>query len=253
MDHRRLGRTGLSVSRIGWGTVKLGRDRGVSYLEDFALPDEDEAVGIVHAMLDLGITLIDTAPAYGLAEARLGMAMGARRDELVLCTKVGEQFLDGSSRFDFSGAAARASLEQSLRSLRTDAVDVLLVHSDGRDLEIQHDTDLIETLQTLRDEGLTRSIGFSGKTVAGARAALGWADVLMCPYSMRDTEHAEVIASAHEADVGVLLKKTLDRGHLDGQAGLNFVLHTSPVAASPASVVIGSLKPDRMAGNIALV
>jgi len=249
MDQRPLGHTSLSVSHLGWGTVKIGRNTSVKFPEAFDLPGEAEAVAIVHGMIDLGITLIDTAPAYGLAEARLGMALAGRRGEVVLCTKVGETFDNGQCHHDFSGAAARASLAESLRRLRTDHVDIVLVHSDGNDRTIQDDTDLIETLEDLRQQGMTRTIGFSGKTPAGARAALAWADVLMCEYTVDDRSHEAVITEAAEAGVGVLLKKVLGSGHLDAHAALQFVLRDAPIAPLISSAVIGSLSVERMRTN----
>ncbi|MDP7069883.1 MAG: aldo/keto reductase [Phycisphaerales bacterium] len=250
MDHRPLGRTGLSVSRIGWGTVKIGRNAGVKYPAAFEVPSQADAEAIIHAMLDLGITLIDTAPAYGLAESRLGAALGERRREVVLCTKVGEQCEAGRSTHDFSSEAVKRSVQQSLRRLRTDDVELVLVHSDGRDVEIQTQTDLVETLASLREAGLTRAIGFSGKTPAGTEHALDWADVVMCEYSIDVTEHEDVIARAVDAGVGVLLKKVLGSGHLDAPSALRHVLHDAPIAEAVASVVIGSLSPERMAANI---
>lgn len=249
MDQRPLGHTGLSVSHLGWGTVKIGRNTSVKFPEAFDLPDEAEAIAITHGMLDLGITLIDTAPAYGLAEERIGMALAERRDEVVLCTKVGETFDNGQCHHDFSGAAARTSLAQSLRRLRTDHVDIVLVHSDGNDLAIQHDTDLIETLQDLRQQGMTRTIGFSGKTPAGAQAALAWADVLMCEYTVGHCSHEDVIVEAAEAGVGVLLKKVLASGHLDAPAALQFVLRDATIAPLISSAVVGSLSVERMREN----
>ncbi len=252
MDYRPLGHTGLSVSHVGWGTVKLGRNAGVKYPSHSEVPDTAEATRIVHAMLDLGITLLDTAPAYGDAQEKLGEALRGRRDDVVLCTKVGESFDGHHSHHDFSADAARQSLEASLRSLRTDSVDVVLIHSDGRDLEIQHQTDLVETLQVLRAQGLTRAIGLSGKTPEGARAAISWADVLMCPYSSADTEHETVIAEAAEAGLGILLKKVLGSGHLPPDAALTYAASESPIASAIDSMVIGSLSPVRMAHNIAV-
>ncbi|MCH2135651.1 MAG: aldo/keto reductase [Phycisphaerales bacterium] len=250
MEHRRLGRTNLQVSRMGWGTVKLGRDQGVKYPEAFSLPTEADALAIVHAMLDLGITLIDTAPAYGLAQSRLGLAMGSRRDDIVLVSKVGETFdiQTGQSNHAFDGPSARSQLEASLQALQSDHVDVLLVHSDGDDLNNQRD-DYIESLQRLRDEGLTRAIGFSGKTVEGHRKAIEWSDVLMVPMSLTDRSHEPLVQEAQQADVGVLVKKALNSGHLDGDSALRWCWHESPVEDAIASVVVGSVNPTRMQAN----
>lgn len=250
MDQRPLGHTGLSVSQVGWGTVKLGRNTGVKFPAAFDLPSDAGATDIIHAMLDLGISLIDTAPAYGLAEARLGQVVRERRCDVVLCTKVGETFSGGVSCHDFSGKAARASVQESLRRLGTDHVDSVLIHSNGDDLSIQEDTDLVETLSSLRDEGLTRTIGFSGKTPEGTKLALNWADVVMCHYSIDDRSHEDVITQAAKAGVGVLLKKVLGSGHLDAKPALKFVFHDAPIAPMISSVVIGSLNVDRMRQNI---
>ncbi len=249
MDYRPLGRTGLMVSHLGWGTVKIGRNAAVKYPNDFQLPTDTDAINIIGAMLDQGITLIDTAPAYGLAESRIGSALGSRRDGLILCTKVGEQFDGQQSHHDFSGEAARRSLEESLRRLRTDHVDITLVHSDGRDVDIQTQTDLVETLVEMRDKGLTRCIGFSGKTPEGATMALSWSDVLMCTYNAQDRDHEEVIASAAQAGVGVILKKVLGSGHLPAAEAIAFAGRDAPIASQISSIVIGSMNPQRMAQN----
>src|SRR5690606_25292810 len=140
--------------------------------------------------------------AYVLAEERIGRAIGHRRDEFVLATKVGETFEAGVSHFDFSAAAVTISIEQSLRRLRTDRLDLVCVHSDGGDFAIQQQTDVIEALQQCRRRGLVRAIGFSAKTVDGARAAIDWADVLMVTFHRDDTSHAGVIAEAAAAGRG---------------------------------------------------
>ena len=250
VEQRALGTSGLSVSRLGWGTVKLGRNEALKYPEPFDLPDDASAIDIVLRMLDLGITLIDTAPAYGVAQQRLGHALGARRDDVVLVTKVGETFdpATGRSLYAFDPESARTSLEQSLRLLRTDYVDLLLVHSDGNDLANQDDA-FIASLIDLRSSGLVRAIGFSGKTVAGHQHAMAWSDAIMVPLSMDDTSHDDLVATAAQHGVGVLVKKAINSGHLDAASALKWCWHEAPCAASIASVVVGSLSPDRMAAN----
>src|SRR5690606_12911383 len=140
MNHRRLGSTVLSVSELGYGTFKIGRNRQHRYAADYDLPGERDVEVLLNSALDLGITLIDTAPACGVAEERIGRAFGHRRDEFVLATKIGETFEAGVSHFDFSAAAVSVSIEASLRRLRTDRIDVVCVHSDGGDLAIQQQT-----------------------------------------------------------------------------------------------------------------
>ena len=85
----------------------------------------------------------------------------------VLATKVGEEFVDGQSQYFFDAAHIRQSVERSLRNLQTDYLDLVLIHSDGNDLDILGASDCIETLVRLREKGLVRAIGMSTKTVDG--------------------------------------------------------------------------------------
>src|SRR5690606_6686077 len=134
--HRPLGDTGLLVSPLGLGTVKLGRDQGVKYPNGFSIPDDAAARALLAQARELGINLIDTAPAYGVSEERLGPLLRGSRQDWVIVSKVGEEFENGASRFDFSAAHTRFSVERSLRRLETDVIDLMLVHSDGNDLAI---------------------------------------------------------------------------------------------------------------------
>ncbi len=245
MQQRPLGRTGLSVSVLGFGTFKLGRNRQHHFVDDYWLPSEVEATRLLNEALDAGVNLIDTAPSYGLSEERIGRAIGHRRDEFLLSTKVGEAFHESGSRFDYSASGVQASVELSLSRLRTDALDILLVHSNGDDLTIQRESDIIPTLQNLRARGLVRSIGFSGKTIAGHRLACEWCDVLMVTCHLDDRSQESVIVDANRGGVGVLVKKGLNSGRLDPESGLRFLLAQEGVS----SVVVGSSNPDHLRQN----
>lgn len=249
------------VSPIGFGAVKIGRNLGLKHGPPHRLPDEAEAVRLLNAVVDMGINLIDTAPAYGLSEERVGLALRARRAEVVLSTKVGETFENGVSRHDFSPGAVASSLERSLRRLGTEAVDLVLIHSNGDDLGIMRGTGCVEALIELRRRGLTRLIGLSGKTVEGAREALAWADAIMVPLSPADPSHAQVCAMAGEAGVGVLVKKALDSGRLADTgpmagpnraagAGRVEALRYAARAAGVSGVVVGSLDAGHMRDNL---
>jgi len=247
VDQRPLGRGGPLACPVSYGAVKIGRNQGVKYPAPFALPSDLEVERLLNGVLDLGINLIDTAPAYGSSEGRVGRAIGHRRHEYLLSTKAGEEFEAGVSRYDFRGTALRASLHTSLQRLRTDHVDLLLLHSDGNDLVVQRDTDAVDTLIALRGEGLARRIGLSGKTVEGARAALAWADVLMVEYHLDDCRHEAVIAEAAAGGVGVLVKKALASGRHDPAAAIRFALANPGVS----SVVVGSLSLEHLRANLA--
>lgn len=247
MQPRPLGQTGLSVTPIGFGAFKIGRNVGIKYPRKYELPD-DQAVGaLLHGVLDLGINYLDTAPAYGSSEQRIGLALAHRRGEFVLSTKVGERFDAGRSSFDFTAPGIEQSVTQSLARLRTDVLDVVFLHSDGRDVEIMERTEAVVTLQRLRQRGLVRAIGLSGKTVAGARAALAWADVLMVEYNLEDRSHQSVIAEAAAAGVGVVVKKGLGSGRLPAEQSVRHVCGLPGVS----SMVIGSLSLEHLRQDIA--
>ena len=161
--NRTLGRTGLEVAPIAFGAFKIGRNEKTKYPQDYELPSDQEVAVLLNAVLDNGINLIDTAPAYGRSESLLGEHLDSRRDEFILCTKVGELFQDGRSQYRFDAEAINTSLEGSLRRLRSSLIDVVHVHSDGNDQEIIRRSDVLETLQARRERGDLRFIGFSGK------------------------------------------------------------------------------------------
>ncbi|RMF72793.1 MAG: aldo/keto reductase [Planctomycetota bacterium] len=245
MAPRELGRSGLRVTPIGFGAFKLGRNEGIKYSSGYALPDDATAARILREMVDLGINYVDTAPAYGISEQRVGAALGGRGD-VVISTKVGETFAQGRSTYDFSEAAVRASVQLSRQRLRRDVLDVVFVHAHADDVAILRDTDVVGTLRSLREAGVVRAVGFSGKTVQAAEMALSWADALMVEYHLEDRSHEEVIAEAHRRGVGVVVKKGLASGRLEPGDAVRFVLSHPGVT----SLVIGGLSVEHMRENL---
>ncbi len=250
LPKRSLGDTGIDVSILGLGTVKIGRNQQVKYPSAFDLPDDDSVLNLLALAKELGINLLDTAPAYGSSEERLGKLL-SHRDDWVLGTKVGEEFINGESVFSFDGIAIRKSVERSLRNLRTDYLDIVLIHSDGNDLAILENTDCVETLEDLKQAGYIRSIGLSGKTAEGGLAALQRLDLAMVTYNSESTEEIQVIDFAKENNKGILVKKAMDSGHLsmakDGaKSALEFVLSKPGVS----SAVIGTVNPEHLKGNV---
>ncbi len=166
----------------------------------------------------------------------------------MLCTKVGEEFADGRSLFDFSAAHTRTSVHRSLERLGTDVLDVVLIHSDGNDQALLGGP-AFEALQALKREGRVRAVGISHKSVAGARYALeAGCDVIMAALNPEYTAELEVIAEAGRRGCGVLVKKALASGHA-GPEGLRFA------AAQPgvSSVVVGTVNPAHLRANAATV
>ena len=156
MDLRPLGNTGLNVTPLGFGAFKIGRNEQIKYPRPYDLPDDATVERLLNGVLDAGIRLIDTAPAYGRSEERIGQFLSHRRREFVLSTKVGERFVNGESQYDFSGPGVRASVAESLRRLRTEVLDIVFIHSNGDDLAIQTQTNLVPELQKLKQAGDAR-------------------------------------------------------------------------------------------------
>jgi aryl-alcohol dehydrogenase-like predicted oxidoreductase len=160
MRKRPLGKTGTDVTILGYGAMEL---RGAPRAR--TIPDE-EAGKVLGAVLDGGINLIDTSIDYGRSEELIGKYLSHRRDEYFLASKCGcplEPPADTPPPFphDYSAANVRAGVEQSLRRLRTDRLDLVQVHMSPSpaQMELGH---TVETLQELRDEGKIRFIGMSG-------------------------------------------------------------------------------------------
>ncbi len=251
--HRPLGSTGLLVSPLGLGTVKLGRDQGVKYPNGFNIPDDHEARLLLDLARDLGINLIDTAPAYGRSEERLGPLLRGQREQWVIVSKVGEEFDAGVSRHDFSAAHTRFSVERSLKRLETEQIDVVLVHSDGNDLNVLQAHEVYQTLAALKAEGKIGAYGFSGKTVAGGLLALERGDCAMVTYNLNETGERPVLDYASQHGKGILLKKALASGHICLEPGVDPVRASFELAfAHPAvaSAIVGTINPLHLSHNV---
>src|SRR5262252_8758849 len=208
---RALGGTGADVTILGYGAMELrGRPRGP------AIPDED-AGRLLNAVLDAGINLVDTSVDYGRSEELIGRYIGHRRDEYFLASKCGcplELPTDTPPPYphDYSPANVRAGIEQSLRRLGTDRLDLVQVHmSPSREQMAAEDT--IETLASVRAEGKTRFIGMSGILPnLPDHIAMGVFDVFQIPYSVVQREHEDLITAAAQAGAGTLIRGGAARG-----------------------------------------
>lgn len=214
-----LGKTDIHISRLGLGTVKFGRNQGVKYPHAFELPSDAEARQLLHCARDCGINLLDTAPAYGDSEARLGKLLRGERKDWVICTKAGEDFRydfdgKGNSHFNFEASALRLSVERSLRSLHTDYLDIVLIHSDGNDEQLIHHHQVLHTLAQLKREGWIRAFGMSTKTLAGGLLCAAEADVVMATFDPTQADDIALMQSCASHNTGVLLKKIFNSGHL---------------------------------------
>ena len=248
MELRALGSTGMRVSPLGLGTVKIGRDQQVKYPTGFTIPDDDTVRALFDLAWELGINVLDTAPAYGNSEERLGKLL-PRKNDWIIVGKVGEIFENGESSFDFSAEYTRMSVERSLKRLGRDYIDMVLVHSDGNDMRIIREEAVCDTLQQLKREGLIRAVGMSTKTVEGGIWCVEHMDVVMASYNTAYTDELPVLQRAAELNKGVLIKKGLQSGHAQSvEEALRFVF------AQPAvhSVIVGTINPAHLRDNVAV-
>ncbi|MBN1866927.1 aldo/keto reductase [Candidatus Sumerlaeota bacterium] len=220
-----LGRTGLRVSRLGYGAMELRRPLA----GEGPTCSEPQAEAILNAVLDAGINFIDTSPDYGRSEERIGRYVGSRRKEFFLATKCGCNPPDMRARPDephhiWTRAQLLRNIEESLHRLRTDYVDVLQLHNPYLQQQKMGRTDvamdeLIETLGEIRSQGLARFIGVS--------TTLPWMiehverdvfDAFQVPYSCLQPEHDEAIRRAAATGAGIVIRGGIARGGPDAQA-----------------------------------
>jgi aryl-alcohol dehydrogenase-like predicted oxidoreductase len=221
MPMRRLGRTNLKVSALALGTVELGLDYGIAVPGDFGKPHEQDAIRLVHAALEAGINLIDTARAYGASEEVLGRALTGRREQVLLATKAGTQGPGGAPLSpDDLARTMQDSLDTSLRTLATDYVDIWQVHNVDEATLAQAEV-VADLFARNRAAGKIR---FSGGSFYGAdlpRRALAHNlfDVMQITYSILDQRLADqFFDEAQAADVGILARSVLLKGALTPRA-----------------------------------
>lgn len=239
-----------NVGRLGLGTLKFGRNQNVKFPggDGFALPSDRQIEMLLDLALDCGIDLIDTAPAYGTAEERLGKLLRARRGKFFLVTKTGEEFADGRSTYTFTAKHTRMSVERSLRRLNSDVLDCVLLHCSRDDVNVIAHTPAFEELSRLKDQGKIGSFGASTHTVQGGKLAVELSDCAMVTYNKNTTAAGAVIALALAKSKAILVKKGLASGHIGPEGAaehIRFVTGTPGVT----SLVIGSINPDNISAN----
>lgn len=242
--------TDITVSALGFGTVKIGRNQGVKYPQSFSIPDDKRVKNLLALSKELGINLLDTAPAYGSSESRLGLLLENRQD-WIITTKVGEEFKDGQSHFDFSEKHTRYSIERSLRRLKTDYLDIVLIHSDGNDEDILQNSDCLQTLKTLQQQGLIRAIGMSTKTIEGGLLAASLMDIVMVTYNQQQQDQA-VVDYAQANQKGIFVKKGLMSGNLENNSAdpVKDSMQLIFQQAAINSAIIGTINPEHLRQNI---
>jgi aryl-alcohol dehydrogenase-like predicted oxidoreductase len=268
MEMRTFGETGMEVTTLGYGAMALRK------------VDDSQAERLLNEVLDGGINFIDTAPDYGASEDLIGKFIAHRRDEYFLATKCGcnvpRQGWEDAPNHIWTGEQLRHNIEHSLRRLKTDYVDVWQIHSANPEDLVS--TDVIETMQAIRDEGKVRHIAVSmagrseGYGYVQLQGYLGW-DVFeamqvwysaVIRYSERAISEAAsqgwgtIIRGLVRQPYDVTLEEGFERASLDelrapGESRMRFLIRFAISHPDLHTAIIGTSSLDHLAENIAAV
>ncbi|MBI2348884.1 MAG: aldo/keto reductase [Deltaproteobacteria bacterium] len=270
MERRKLGKTDMDVSALGFGGSEIGY-QGVAAAT---------VNKILNTGLDAGLNVIDTAECYVNSEELIGQAVAARRKEYYLFTKCGH--FTGWGQPDWRPSSLLKSIERSLKRLRTDYLDLVQLHSCGED-ELRRG-EVIEGLRRARELGYARYIGYSGDGPAALYAVQsGMFDTLQTSVSIADQEALELtLPLARERNIGVIAKRPIanaawksgDRRPADSYAHpywerlrkLNYdvlrgelnetiaiALRFTLTAPGVHTAIVGTTKPERIKENVAIL
>lgn len=197
MEKRRLGKTEMEVSLLGFGGAEIGFE-GVA---------EETVQRLLKSALDAGLNVIDTGECYEGSEELIGKTVSDRRADYYLFTKCGHPRGVGSE--DWSPASLLESIERSLRRLRTDRLDLIQLHSCSE--AVLRKGDAIAALQSAREKGYARYLGYSGDSLAAKYAVeCGAFDTLQTSINIADQEAIELtLPRAHEKQMGVIAKRPI--------------------------------------------
>jgi len=281
---RALGRTGANVTILGYGAMEL---RGLPSGPEIS---DQDAGRLLNAVLDDGINLIDTSPDYGRSEELIGTHVGHRRDEFFLASKCGCPIesppdVPPPHPHDYSQKNVRANVEQSLRRLRTDHLDLVQVHMSPSRATLEENHTIV-TLKELRAEGKVRFIGMSGILPnLPDHIAMNVFDAFQIPYSAVQRDHEDLVTEAAGKGAGTLIRGGAARGaasdeknwtvgpltqnpgvgqrnwetsgveDLISQAGIGkqeFILRFTLSHPGLSTTIVGTANPAHLASNIAI-
>lgn len=249
MEKRPFGQTGLNVTPLGFGGAEIG----------FLPIEQDEVTALLNRLLDLGVNLIDTAAMYKVSEELIGNAVAGRRDDFILVSKCGTEVPD-IDHSEWSPELITKTVDRALTSLKTDRLDVMLLHSC--DLDTLRQGDALDALIKARDAGKIRHVGYSGDNDAAAwAAARPDIKVIQTSINICDQRNIEaVLPICREHEVGVMVKRPIANAawrNLDDQPGMykgyakTYTERLRAMGIAPADLGLDG-DPNQLWPNIAL-
>jgi aryl-alcohol dehydrogenase-like predicted oxidoreductase len=270
MEKRQLGKTDMQVSVLGFGGAEIG----------FEGATEATVERLLKGALDAGLNVIDTGECYEGSEELIGKAVGSRRGDYYLFTKCGHPHGIGSE--DWSAASLLESIERSLRRLRTDRLDLIQLHSCSE--AVLRKGEAIAALQTARDKGYARYIGYSGDSAAALYAVeCGAFDTLQTSINIADQEAITLtLPLTREKEMGVIAKRPIANAvwknnhkpvnsyhhvywdrlntlrydfirHFPLEQSIGHALRFTLTVPGVHTVIVGTTKPQRWLENAALL
>lgn len=271
MEKRRLGRTGLEVTRLGFGAMEI---RGERIWNGRPVTDQ-QAERILNAVLDSGINFIDTANDYGKSERYIGQYISSRRHEYYLATKCGCTVVDRGDHDETPHVWTRDNLlrniEESLRLMKTDYVDVWQIHNaDPAEVERNN---LLDVMHEVRDAGHVRHIGVSTTLPHLPKyIEMGVFETFQIPYSALERREEDSIIAAAGAGAGIIIRGGVARGFpaiegsqdqrvkvweraglaelLDGMSKMEFLLRFTLSHYNCDTTIVGTLDPEHLQQNL---
>lgn len=216
MNKRLLGNTGIEVSEVAFGGVEIGMPYGIGVAHAEDMIQEADAIKLLNTAVDKGINFFDTAHLYGKSEEIMGKAFKGRRHEVIIGTKCTEfTNPDGSipARAELK-KIIHASLDQSLKALQTDHVDIFMLHRSSR--EILENEDVAELFSGLKRSGVVRSTGVSTYVAEDTERAIkaGVWDVIQLPFNLLNQKHYGQFALAAKKGIAIVVRSVLLKGLL---------------------------------------
>jgi aryl-alcohol dehydrogenase-like predicted oxidoreductase len=231
MQYKQLGSSDLQISRIGFGCMSLSLDK------------EDDSIQMIHRAIELGINYFDTADLYnkGMNEKLVGKALKPKRDKVIIATKVGNQWRDDGSGWDWNPRKEYIvkSVEDSLTRLQTDYIDLYQLHGGTIDDPID---ETIEAFELLKQQGKIRYYGISSIRPNVIREYVKRSNIIsvMTQYSLADRRPEESILNLlQEKTIGVLSRGALAQGLLVNKPSKEYLGHSKEAIAAASQLLQG--------------